>query len=154
MIDPKQIHSLKDFDDLNDELDFLFNNVFKTHRPVLWPSDRGWKPATDMYETEDEIVIIMDIAGITTRDISLRLDNDVLHLRGIRRELSGGGKRKYHKMEIDFGPFERRIELPTAVNPDLVTARYYQGFLEIHLPKREKTERYEADGCLYEIEIK
>lgn len=141
------LRKLKDFNDINDELDFLFNNVFKTNRPVLWPTQKAWKPPTDMFETEKEIVVIMDMAGITTRDISLKLDSNILYLRGIRREIPGVGKRKYYKMEIDFGPFERRIELPSPVDPDSVTARYFQGFLEIILPKREKPiiDKYEIE---------
>jgi len=136
LFNPKTI-AVKEFEDLNEELDFLFNNVFKTHRSLLWPVEKGWKPPTDMFETETEIVVVMDIAGITTNDLSLRLNRNVLILRGLRREQSGGGKRKYYKMEIDFGPFERRIELPAPIDPEGVIARYFQGFLEIRLPKRE-----------------
>jgi len=135
---PAQV--FRDFDDLNDELDFLFNNYFKSRRSVLMPMEGGWKPLTDMYESETEIVVVMDIAGITIRDIHARLEDNVLILRGIRREHPGDVKRKYYKMEIDFGPFERRMELPGAVDPDGVTARYSQGFLEIRLPKRATGE--------------
>ncbi len=137
MIQPEKIYRLRDFDDINEELDFLFNNYFKSRRPVLMPIERGWKPLTDVFETDEEIVVVMDIAGITTRDISLRLHQRVLSIRGIRRERSERGKRKYYKMEIDFGPFERQIELPAAVDPDEVRARYWQGFLEVRLPKRD-----------------
>lgn len=136
MSKPKVLPVFKDFDDLNEELDFLFNNYFKSRRPVLMPVEKGWKPPTDMYETDEEIVITMDIAGITTTDVSLRLEDDVLAVRGIRRE-HGGVKRRYHHMEIDYGPFERLIELPSPVDPERTTARYFQGFLEIKLVKRE-----------------
>lgn len=145
MIEPNRPYRTRDFDDLNEELDFLFSNYFKSRRPVLMPIDKGWKPLTDMYETEEEIVIVMDIAGISTRDISLRLHRNILVIRGIRREPTYAGKRKYYKMEIDFGPFERMVELPSKVDPDGVTARLTQGFLEIQLPKREVSgpERFE-----------
>ena len=134
MTDPHKICRLKDFDDLNEELDFLFSNYYKSRRPVLMTMDKGWRPQTDMYETADEIVIIMEIAGITTRDVSLKLDGKVLTLRGIRRERCGE-KRRYHTMEIDYGPFERRLELPAKVDPERVVARFLQGFLEIKLVK-------------------
>ncbi len=137
MLNPDQSRKLKDFDDLNEELEFLFNSYIKGLRSPFMPSERGWKPLTDMYETSEEIVVVMDIAGITTRDIKPHLEGKFLILRGIRREHPTDSKRKYHKMEIDFGPFERRIELPGPVDPDGVTARYSQGFLEIRLPKKE-----------------
>ncbi len=134
MTEPQKVYRLKDFDDLNEELDFLFSNYYKSRRPVLMTMDRGWRPQTDMYETSSEIVIIMEIAGITTRDVSLKLEGKVLTLRGIRREHCGE-KRRYHTMEIDFGPFERRLELPATVDPESVVARFVQGFLEIKLIK-------------------
>ena len=138
MININPVRRMRDFDDIADELDFLFNNYFKTRRPVLMPVEKGWRPLTDVYETDREIVIIMDIAGITPQDVNVQLDNNILILRGIRREQGGGHKRHYHKMEIDFGLFERRIELPAPVDYQRVSTRYAQGFLEIRLPKQEK----------------
>ncbi len=136
MINPNRVVFRDDFfDDVSDELDFLLNNYFPSRRSVLMPVERGWRPQTDMYETDAEVVIIMDIAGIKTKDIRLSLESNHLILGGIRREYVSESKRKYHKMEIDFGPFERRVELPSPIDPDRVTARYSQGFLEIHLPK-------------------
>ena len=136
---------LRKFDDINDELDFLFNNYFKHKHSVLMPVDKGWKPMTDVYETEDEFVVVMDIAGIAVDDITANLKDRILILRGIRREHNLDPKRKYHKMEVDFGPFERRIELPCPVDSEGVKTRYTRGFLEIRLPKgdidiREKIE--------------
>jgi len=130
-------YKTKEFDDVDDELEFTFNHYFKSRRWVLMPADKGWRPLTDVYETDEEIVIVMDIAGITTKSISVSLHKNILIIRGIRREHIGLHKRHFHKMEIDFGPFERRIELPVSVDPDNATSRYIQGFLEIHLPKKE-----------------
>lgn len=127
----------RDFDDVADELDFIFNQYSKACRWNLMPVEKGWRPLTDMYETEDKIVIVMDIAGISTNDVKLNLLRNVLTIRGIRRWQVGEKKPHFHKMEIDFGPFERRIELPAPVDHNRVTTRYLQGFLEIHLPKKE-----------------
>ncbi len=135
------------FDDLNDEIDFLFNSYFKNRRSLLMPMESGWKPNTDMYETEKELVVTMDIAGISSCDIKIHLQRNILILRGIRREPIHEAKRKYHKMEIDFGPFEARIELPCSVGAEGVTAGYSKGFLEVRLPKIAK-------GSKKHIEIK
>ncbi len=137
MININPAQRMRDFDDISDELDFLWSNYFKTRRPVLMTLEKGWKPLTDVYETDQEIVIVMDIAGISPQDVKVQLDGSVLTLRGIRREYSSGVKRHYHKMEIDFGLFERRIELPAPVDHERISTRYSQGFLEIRLPKRE-----------------
>ena len=126
----------RDIGDSSDDLDFIFNHYYKARRWSILPAEKGWKPLTDVFETDDEIVIVMDIAGITTQDIKLSLIKNLLIIRGIRREQIGDRKRHFHKMEIDFGPFERRIEMPAPVDPDMTSARYLHGFLEIHLPKR------------------
>lgn len=125
---------LKD-DEFSEELDFIFNTFYKNRRPVLMTVEKGWKPLTDVFETAEEIVIVTDIAGIRVNDVRLTLHKNVLTIRGIRRERPPGEKRHYHTMEIAFGPFERRIELPARIDPDRATRRYFQGFLEICLPK-------------------
>jgi len=138
MIKPSQLQQARDFDDASEDLDFVFSHYFKARRWSLIPAEKGWRPATDVFEAENEIVIVMDIAGIMSKDISLRLDNNILTIRGVRHEKTGRSKRHFHKMEIDFGPFERKIEMPAPVDPDNTQANYSQGFLEIHLPKKEK----------------
>lgn len=123
-------------DENNEEMDFIFSAFYKHRRPVLYPVQKGWKPLTDVYETDDAVVIVVDIAGITINDVKLTLLQNILTIHGIRRERPAGEKRHYHKMEIDFGPFERRIELPAWIDPDRAEIRYFQGFLEIRLPKQ------------------
>ncbi|MCF7810594.1 Hsp20/alpha crystallin family protein [bacterium] len=135
MLKPLPVIQARDFDDVSDEFDFVYSHYFKTRRWSLLPSDRTWRPATDLYESESEFVIIMDIAGITAADVSLKMQDKILTIRGIRREKTGETKRHFHKMEIDHGLFERRIEIPKPVDPEKTRARYSQGFLEIHLPK-------------------
>ena len=127
----------RDIDDVSDDLDFIFNHYYKARRWSILPAEKGWKPLTDVYETDEEIVIVMDIAGISVEDIKLNLIKNILIIRGIRRPQVGRIKRHFHKMEIDFGPFERRIELPAAVDSERTLAQYLHGFLEIHLPKRK-----------------
>jgi HSP20 family protein len=138
---------LKD-DEFNDELDFIFNTFYKSRRPVLMPIEKGWKPLTDVFETDDEVVIVMDIAGISVNDVKLTLLGNSLTIRGIRREHPVEEKRHYHKMEIDFGPFQRRIEIPARIDPYRAVRRYVQGFLEIRLQKIDL-----LNSAAYETEI-
>ncbi|MBL7073723.1 Hsp20/alpha crystallin family protein [candidate division KSB1 bacterium] len=126
---------LKDFQSMKEEMDFLFSNFFNLKRPPLWSRDRGWRPSTDVFETEDEFVIIMDIAGIQERNLHMTFEDGVLTIRGIREEFTGFGKRHYHKMEIEFGPFERRIKIDGQIEEDKIQAKYQAGFLEIRLKK-------------------
>lgn len=125
------------FKTLSDEMELLLNDFLK--RPLLMAQTRVWKPATDVYETEEEYVVRMDIAGIRPEDVYIAYEAGIVTIRGVRRERLAHQKRYYHKMEIDFGPFERRIEIPLSIDQANVKAAYQDGFLEVRLKKA--TER-------------
>jgi HSP20 family protein len=91
-----------------------------------------------MFETEKEIMVIVEIAGVPEKEINILLDRDFLIIRGSRREsLTQFQKRQYHKMEIDYGPFERVIKLPSLVETEGIEATMKDGFLMIRLKKTE-----------------
>jgi len=116
-----------------DELEVYFNEVAHG-RPVGFVASTKWKPRADVYETETEIVVHMDIAGMRSEDIQVQYADEMLTIAGERvprRE----GKRHYHLMEVQVGPFERRFRLPAPVDSASIRARYEHGFLEVRLPK-------------------
>jgi HSP20 family protein len=116
-----------------DELEVYFNEVAHG-RPIGFVGSLKWKPPTDVYETEDAVVVHMDIAGMRAGDFHVELADGILTISGerlARRE----GKRHYHAMEIQIGPFERRLRIPAPVDPDSVHASYEAGFLEVRLHK-------------------
>jgi HSP20 family protein len=94
-----------------------------------------WKPRADVYETDDELIVHMDIAGMRAEDFSVDLDEDILRIAG-ERQTRQQGKRHYHAMEVQVGPFERRFRLPVVVDPASIRATYEHGFLEIRLAKQ------------------
>jgi HSP20 family protein len=98
-------------------------------------SDLSWKPATDAYETEDSFIVQMDLAGMDPAQIEVLADEETLLVRGIRRDSSGPGKKHFHKMEINVGPFARRVPLSVEVDPDSAQARYRSGFLYVTFRK-------------------
>jgi HSP20 family protein len=127
-IPPKLAASGEDFD-------YLFRYYYQVKGPGLMTTAKRWLPPTDLFETQEALVLIMDIAGINRKEVSVRIDGRVLTIRGLRREISKYPKRHYHLMEMDFGPFERRFHLPKAVDADRVEARYEDGLLEVVMPK-------------------
>lgn len=98
-------------------------------------SDLSWKPATDAYETEDSFIVQMDLAGMDPDQIEVLADEKTLLVRGIRRDTSGPGKKHFHKMEINVGPFARRVPLAVEVDSSSATARYRGGFLYVTFRK-------------------
>ncbi len=119
---------------LADELDVYFNEVAHG-RPVGFVASPKWKPRTDVYETDGELIVHMDIAGMQAGDFSVELDEGILKIAG-ERTTRQQGKRHYHSMEVQIGPFERRFRLPVVVDPSSIKATYEHGFLEIRLAKQ------------------
>jgi len=93
------------------------------------------EPSVDVYETEDEVVVVMELAGIAGEEVAVDVDGRALILWGERRASSGRPDRLYSQMEICHGPFQRDIVLPAEVSPDGARASYEAGMLEIVLPK-------------------
>ncbi len=92
------------------------------------------EPPVDVYETEDDIVVVVEIAGIPDEEVEVLVDGRTLIVRGERRA-AGGARRLYSQMEICQGPFQRDLLLPSEVNPEAAKASYNAGLLEIVLPK-------------------
>jgi HSP20 family protein len=118
-----------------DEMEFIFSNFFNSKYPILLTSEKRWHPPTDVFETEAEYIVVMDIANVKQEDIQLTYEGGVLTVSGVRREFQISEKRHYHKMEIDFGPFERKIKINARIVDNSIKACYDNGFLIIKLTK-------------------
>jgi HSP20 family protein len=92
-----------------------------------------WSPPTDIYETEDNHVIKVEIAGMRDDDFDVAFENNILMIRGQRSDFNE--RRAYHQMEIRFGRFELAVEIPMTVDIEKAVAEYRDGFLTILLPK-------------------
>jgi len=123
--------------DLADIFEILDVSYAQKGGVVPGESDLSWKPATDAYETDDEFVIQMDLAGMDPAQIEVLADETTLLVRGIRQDSSGTGKKHFHEMEINVGPFARRVPLPVGVDLTSATARYHSGFLYVTFAKGE-----------------
>lgn len=93
------------------------------------------EPAVDVYETEDAVIIVAEIAGISQEEVELEVEGMTCTLRGERKSRRTGPKRDYRQMEIGHGPFLRELLLPAEVNRDAIQTVYKDGMLQISLPK-------------------
>jgi HSP20 family protein len=109
-------------------------------------SHEFWLPRADVFETDDALVIRIEVAGIEKHsfNVSLSADSRTLHIRGTRTEKYIDNRRKlrYYHLEVYFGPFERTIPLPeeVPVDSDNLTATYRNGFLVVSLPKSKESQ--------------
>ena len=125
------------FGSYDDETEFFFSNFFGTSFPSIYKKEVCWKPQIDVYETETEYVVIVELGLIKPNDVSITYKDNLLYIRGVRQVIPSKEKRHYHKMEINYGPFERRINITGEVEIDKLSADYEDGFLEIRLPKKK-----------------
>ncbi|HDM75619.1 MAG TPA: Hsp20/alpha crystallin family protein [Deltaproteobacteria bacterium] len=106
--------------------------------PALHSHRQGWTPPIDVYETSDEYIILVDLAGVDPKDIDIVVEDKVLRIRGRRNRPSIARATRVHEMEIDFGNFERYYRFPTPLDIARATSSYNNGLLEIVLPKKQK----------------
>ena len=128
---------LKDVRHIQEEMDLLFDHFYKMrHSPVL-TSKRLWRPPTDVFETESEVIVLLEIAGMKQKDFSITLSDDILTVKGERKEKTEPSITSFKNKEINFGMFERNIYLPENIDPEEIAAAYKEGFLEITIKKRK-----------------
>ena len=106
-----------------------------------WPGDShgttSWVPAADIYESENDLVVNLDLPGIDPKMVDVRAEQNVLTIRGERQFDQKQNTENYHRVERTYGAFGRSFTLSTPVNPDKIHASYQAGFLSIVLPKAE-----------------
>ena len=100
----------------------------------------AWNPMVDIFENDNDVVFKAELPGMNPKDIDVKLENNVLTLKGERRLEKETKEENYHRIEREYGTFSRSFTLPTAVNGDNVAAEYKDGILTIVLPKTEGTK--------------
>jgi HSP20 family protein len=93
-------------------------------------------PPVDVYEDEQGIRLKMEVPGIEEKDIDIRLENNLLTVRGQRKLEKETKEENYHRIERSYGSFTRSFTLPNTVNPEEVKAAYSKGVLSISLGKK------------------
>lgn len=100
-----------------------------------------WQPDVDVFETEKDIVVRVELAGVRGGDLRVTVDGDLLRITGVRVALEPADLRRLHQMEIATGPFERRVQIAIPFERAAVTAHLADGFLTVTLPKRQRISR-------------
>lgn len=94
-------------------------------------------PPTDVLETDDKLIVRIEIAGLESDNFSINFDQHILSIDGNRRDLLS--KRAFHQMEVPFGEFSSVIEINIPIFLDGIIAEYLDGFLTIEMPKLKPT---------------
>jgi HSP20 family protein len=99
----------------------------------------AWAPPVDVRETGDVIEVEVELPGLGSDDVDVRVENGVLTISGEKKSEVEEGKEgsSYHLIERRYGRFERSFTLPRTVDAEKVEASFSNGVLSIRLPKAE-----------------
>jgi HSP20 family protein len=114
-------------------MDRLFNDIMPSFGVMTAHQQRNWRPSTDVYETEESVVVKVEIAGMSEQDFTVSLSNRTLTVSGVRRDPDY--KLSYQQLEIPYGHFSTEVFLPYSVERNEIGATYENGFLTVTLPK-------------------
>ena|SRR5712692_5363570 len=127
-----------DFDYLTAHVERLWRQLLQGDPNQPQYSPAMLKPPVDVYETPDEVVVVVEVPGVRDQELDLDLEAGRLTIRGEKRNQHCPDARTYSQMEIACGPFSRTVDLPTEIDPDRTTVRYDDGYVEIHLPRMQR----------------
>ncbi|MFZ5609632.1 MAG: Hsp20/alpha crystallin family protein [Pseudomonadota bacterium] len=130
---------------LHDEVERIFNRYMPTRfvPPFFETSLKGNFAQMDVSESAEALDIMVDVPGMTERQVEVTLSDGLLTIRGERRSEAEERKKDFHRVERSYGAFQRRFSLPCEVDEKAVTASVHNGVLAIHLPKSAKAKASE-----------
>jgi len=129
----------KEFERMKRQMNHLINVFFSDSFDKKELMDVSFKaPVTDIYETEKEIVVKIEVPGVKKEDIKLEVKDGVFSLKAEHKlEKEKKREKKYHIIERSYSGFSRSFSLPVEVDETKVKAEYKSGILEVHIPKKD-----------------
>ncbi len=126
-------------ENFHDQMNRLFADSLLRLRPDE-SALTSWAPEVDIYETEHELVVKADLPEMTEKDLDIRVENNVLTIRGERKMEKSVSEDKYLRVERSYGSFSRSFSLANTVNTEAIKADYRNGVLTVSIPKREEAK--------------
>jgi len=123
---------------LQDQFNRIFNESIRNFSEES--AVTTWAPAVDIYETHNELVVKADLPDVDEKDIDVRVENNLLTIRGERKLEKSVTEENYLRVERTYGSFSRSFSLPNTVNSEAIAAEYKNGVLTVTLPKREEAK--------------
>ncbi len=124
---------------LQDRINRIFNDSFGRSRDLDDEvSLYDWRPPVDIYETDDGIVLKVELPGVNKDDVSVEVKDNVLTLKGERLLDPEIKDDHYYRKERSFGRFNRSFSLQEPIKPDLIKAGFKDGILTVEVPRPEE----------------
>jgi HSP20 family protein len=142
----------REMNEVQNRLRRFWDDPFLTEGLTI-PEAVGWMPAVEIEETADELVLTVELPGMTKENVEVAFEDDVLTIRGEKKEehREPNGERRYHVWERTYGAFQRTFTLPRTIEPTKIVAEFNNGVLVVKMPK---TALAKAKGRKIEIAAK
>ncbi len=101
----------------------------------------SFMPLADIKETEEAVIVTMDLPGVDKQDVDISISDDELRVKAEKKEETEVSEKDYHKRERTYKRFERMVKLPVAVKIEEAKAKLESGVLEVTLPKEVVTSK-------------
>ncbi len=124
-----------DFDAVNSSFEKSIEDMFRSVNPIFTLCNRAWNPQMDICETHEEIIVRAEIAGVDKENLEVEISRKAVRIHGKRTETPLSQTATYRLAEIQYGCFERILFLPSPIDPEIVSAAYLNGFLQIRMAK-------------------
>lgn len=120
---------------LQDEMNRMFSDFFEESPEKEWATIT---PSIDLIDGKDKVTVNIEVPGMKKEDVEISLKDDLLTIRGEKKEEKEEQEETRYYVERTYGRFLRTISLPSGVKADEVKATYKDGVLKIELPKAEE----------------
>ena len=120
---------------MEDEINRMFEQF---NKPLGWVDSSRYAPAMDIHETDDDYIVEADVPGLKKDEVHIEVADNVLTIKGERKEQKEQKEKNYHRVERTFGSFARSVALPNGFDSSKVTAKFADGVLTVTLPKQEE----------------
>lgn len=123
---------------MQEEMNRFFDDFFGEQRRGL--AEGAWLPAVDVSETDSELMVRAELPGMSHEDIEINVQDNILTLKGEKKQEKKEEKENFHRLERSYGSFSRSFSLPAGVKPDDIKATFKDGVLQVTLPKAEEAK--------------
>ena len=122
----------------------FLENFFNEDQDFFSPKFTKRVPAVNVSEDSDKFVIEVAAPGMKRDDFSINLDNNVITIEAQREMKNEENDNSYTRREFCYDSFSRSFTLPESINSDNIDAKYVDGVLNVHLPKKEEAKQKPA----------
>ncbi len=124
-----------------------FFDIVQSPRGVRsgWPAGGMWEPAVDIIDSDEKLIVMVELPGVDKKDVKLSLSENNLIISGEIKRDEEVKKENYYCCERAYGKYARTIPLPVEVDREKASAKFKNGIIEINIPKKAEVQPREID---------